>query len=224
LLTICSGAFVLAATGLLDGRRATTHWRYTDALQRRYPNIKVDPAVLYVDEGQLLTSAGSAAGLDLCLHLVRRDHGADVANQVARRLVIPPHRDGGQAQFVERPVAKRESSALSKVIDHMQRRLASHQPIAELAAMAAMSERSFMRHFKQATGTSPADWLIAARVDRARELLEGSSLSIDAIAGECGFGSAITLRHHFRRKLGVSPGAYKARFASTEPRSEPTSA
>jgi AraC family transcriptional activator FtrA len=224
LLTICSGAFVLAATGLLDGRRATTHWRYADALQRRYPRIKVDPAVLYVDEGQLLTSAGSAAGLDLCLHLVRRDHGADVANQVARRLVIPPHRDGGQAQFVERPVAKRESNALAKVIDHMHRRLASHQPIAELAAMAAMSERSFMRHFKQATGTSPADWLIAARVDRARELLEGSSLSIDAIAGECGFGSAITLRHHFRRKLGVSPGAYKARFASTDQRSEPTSA
>jgi AraC family transcriptional activator FtrA len=224
LLTICSGAFVLAATGLLDGRRATTHWRYAEALQRRYPRIEVDPAVLYVDEGQLLTSAGSAAGLDLCLHLVRRDHGADVANQVARRLVIPPHRDGGQAQFVERPVAKRESSALSKVIDHMQRRLASHQPIAELAAMAAMSERSFMRHFKQATGTSPADWLIAARVDRAREWLEGSSLPIDAIAAECGFGSAITLRHHFRRKLGVSPGAYRARFASSGRRSEPTTA
>src|SRR6185312_5704877 len=131
LLTICSGAFVLAATGLLDGRRATTHWRYADALQRRYPRIKVDPAVLYVDEGQLLTSAGSAAGLDLCLHLVRRDHGPDIANQVARRLVIPPHRDGGQAQFVERPVARREADPLSRVMDTMLRRLARPQPIAE---------------------------------------------------------------------------------------------
>jgi AraC family transcriptional activator FtrA len=213
LLSICSGAFVLAATGLLDGKRATTHWRYAEALQRKYPRIAVDPAVLYVDEGRLLTSAGSAAGLDLCLHLVRRDHGPDIANQVARRLVIPPHRDGGQAQFVERPVPRRETSTLSKVIDAMHRRLASHQPIAELAALAAMSERSFMRHFKQATGMSPADWLISARVDRARELLESSALSIDAIADECGFGSAITLRHHFRRKLGISPGAYRARFA-----------
>lgn len=213
LLSICSGSFVLAATGLLDGRRATTHWRYAAALQRMYPRITVDPAVLYVDEGQLLTSAGSAAGLDLCLHLVRRDHGPDVANQVARRLVIPPHRDGGQAQFVERPVPRREVNALSKVIDSMHRRLATHQPIAELAAMAAMSERSFMRRFKEATGMSPADWLISARVDRARELLEGSLLSVDAIAGECGFGSAITLRHHFRRKLGISPSAYKTRFA-----------
>ena len=213
LLSICSGSFVLAATGLLDGRRATTHWRYAAALQRMYPRITVDPAVLYVDEGQLLTSAGSAAGLDLCLHLVRRDHGPDVANQVARRLVIPPHRDGGQAQFVERPVLRCEVNALSKVIDSMHRRLATHQPIAELAAMAAMSERSFMRRFKEATGMSPADWLISARVDRARELLEGSLLSVDAIAGECGFGSAITLRHHFRRKLGISPSAYKTRFA-----------
>ncbi|OHC50559.1 transcriptional regulator FtrA [Rhodanobacter soli] len=213
LLSICSGSFVLAATGLLDGRRATTHWRYAAALQRMYPRITVDPAVLYVDEGQLLTSAGSAAGLDLCLHLVRRDHGPDVANQVARRLVIPPHRDGGQAQFVERPVLRCEVNALSKVIDSMHRRLATHQSIAELAAMAAMSERSFMRRFKEATGMSPADWLISARVDRARELLEGSPLSVEAIAGECGFGSAITLRHHFRRKLGISPSAYKARFA-----------
>jgi AraC family transcriptional activator FtrA len=213
LLSICSGSFVLAATGLLDGRRATTHWRYADALQRMYPRVTVDPAVLYVDEGQILTSAGSAAGLDLCLHLVRRDHGPDIANQVARRLVIPPHRDGGQAQFVERPVPRREASALSKVIDTMQRRLARRQPVAELAAMAAMSERSFMRHFRAATGMSPASWLISARVDRARELLEGSALSIDAIAAECGFGSAITLRHHFRHKLGISPGAYRERFA-----------
>jgi AraC family transcriptional activator FtrA len=213
LLSICSGAFVLAATGLLDGRRAATHWRYAERLQRKYPRVTVDPAVLYVDEGQILTSAGSAAGLDLCLHLVRRDHGPDIANQVARRLVIPPHRDGGQAQFVERPVARREADPLSRVMDTMLRRLARPQPIAELAALAAMSERSFMRHFRQATGTSPVHWLIGARVDRARELLESSKLSIHAIAGQCGFGSAITLRHHFRRKLAISPAAYRSRFA-----------
>ena len=215
LLSICSGSVVLAATGLLDGRRATTHWRYAAALQCMYPRIKIDPAVLYVDEGQILTSAGSAAGLDLCLHLVRRDHGHEVANQVARRLVIPPQRDGGQAQFVERPVHKREESALSNVIDGMQRRLASPHSIASLAAMAAMSERSFIRRFRETTGMSPGDWLVSARVDRARELLEATSLSVDTIAAECGFGSAITLRHHFRRKLGISPSAYRTRFAQT---------
>lgn len=213
LLSICSGSVVLAAAGLLDGRRATTHWRYAAALQRMYPLVTIDPAVLYVDEGQILTSAGSAAGLDLCLHLVRRDHGANVANQVARRLVIPPHRDGGQAQFVERPVHKRGGSALAKVIDMMQRQLGEPHSTASLADMAAMSERSFMRHFKETTGMSPGDWLISARVDRAREMLESTALSIDTIADECGFGSAITLRHHFRRKLGVSPSAYRVSFA-----------
>lgn len=213
LVSICSGAFVLAATGLLDGRRATTHWRYADTLRRMYPRIEVDADVLYVDEGRVMTSAGSAAGLDLCLHLVRRDYGPDVANQVARRLVIPPHRDGGQAQFVERPVPRRETGTLSKVIEAMHRQLACNQPVAELAAMAAMSERTFMRRFREATGTTPADWLASARLDRARELLEGSTLSVDSIAGECGFGSATTLRHHFRHKLGTSPTAYKARFA-----------
>lgn len=213
LLSICSGAFVLAATGLLDGRRATTHWRYADALRQRYPSVRADPDVLYIDEGQLLTSAGSAAGLDLCLHLVRRDHGADVANQVARRLVIPPHRDGGQAQFVERPIQKRERDALSPLLDIIRRRLDRPFPIAELARMASMSERTLIRRFKDATGTTPADWLTTVRVDRARELLESSSHSIDAIAEQTGLGSAITLRHHFRRKLGISPTAYRNRFA-----------
>jgi AraC family transcriptional regulator, transcriptional activator FtrA len=213
LLSICSGSFVLAATGLLDGRRATTHWQYAQALQRRFPEIEVQAEVLYVDEGQLLTSAGSAAGLDLCLHLVRRDFGPNVANQVARRLVIPPHRDGGQAQFVERPVARRERSPLSGVIDLMQNRLNRELPISMLSKHAAMSERSFMRRFKEATGMSPADWLIAARVDRARELLETSSHSIEVIAEQAGFGTAMTLRHHFRRRLGVSPRNYRARFS-----------
>jgi AraC family transcriptional activator FtrA len=213
LLSICSGSFVLAATGLLDGRRATTHWRYAETLQRRYPDIRVDADVLYVDEGQLLTSAGSAAGLDLCLHLVRRDYGPEVANLVARRLVIPPHRDGGQAQFVERPVSKRERNPLSSLLDAMQKHLDQDWSIATLARQAAMSERTLIRHFKAATGKTPADWLAVVRVDRARELLESSPASIDQIAEQTGFGTATTLRHHFRRKLGVSPTTYRGRFA-----------
>ncbi|MBT2745578.1 MULTISPECIES: transcriptional regulator FtrA [unclassified Lysobacter] len=213
LLSICSGVLVLAATGLLDGRRATTHWRYLETLRERYPRIRIDANALYVDEGRLLTSAGSAAGLDLCLHLVRRDWGPRIANHVARRLVIAPHREGGQAQYIERPVQRSERGALAPLLDDMRRRLAEPLTIAELARIAAMSERSFMRHFKQATGATPADWLIQARVERARELLETTPASIDRIAGETGFGSAITMRHHFRRKLGVSPRDYRRRFA-----------
>ena len=215
LLSICSGSFVLAATGLLDGKRATTHWRYADELQRRYPNIQVDPDVLYVDEGQILTSAGSAAGLDLCLHLVRRDYGPAVANQVARRLVIPPHREGGQAQFLERPVDQRERGSLSALLDKMTRRLGEPLRIAELARLAAMSERTFMRRFRATTGMTPADWITRMRVDRARELLEGTGLSIDHIAARTGLGTATTLRHHFRRKVGVSPLEYRRQFSQT---------
>jgi AraC family transcriptional activator FtrA len=213
LLSICSGSFVLAATGLLDGRRATTHWRYADELQRRYPQIQVDPDVLYVDDGQILTSAGSAAGLDLCLHLVRRDYGPAVANQVARRLVIPPHRDGGQAQFLERPVDELERGSLSRLMDEMRRRLAEPLRIAQLARLAAMSERTFMRRFQAATGMSPADWITRMRVDRARGLLESTALSIDLIAARTGLGTSTTLRHHFRRKVGVSPVEYRRRFS-----------
>jgi len=212
LLSICSGSFVLAATGLLDGKRATTHWRYAEALRQRYPSVDVDPGVLYIDEGQVLTSAGSAAGLDLCLHLVRRDHGPDVANQVARRLVIPPHRDGGQAQFVQRPVQKRERDAVSPLLDAMLTQIDRDFPIAELARMASMSERTLIRRFRDVTGTTPADWLISARLDLARELLEHSSHSIDAIATQAGFGTATTMRHHFRRKLATNPTAYRSRF------------
>jgi AraC family transcriptional activator FtrA len=215
LLSICSGAFVLAATGLLDGKRATTHWRYAPELRARYPRIRVDPGVLYVDEGQLLTSAGSAAGLDLCLHLVRRDFGAAIANQVARRLVIAPHRDGGQAQFLERPVDKRERGSISAVIESIRGRVNEPLRIAELARLAAMSERTFMRRFRAATGASPADWITQVRVDLARELLESTELPIDAIAARCGLGTAVTLRHHFRRKLGVRPVDYRRRFSQS---------
>lgn len=214
LMSICSGAFVLASTGLLDARRATTHWRYADELQRRHPSIHVDPGVLYVDEGQLLTSAGSAAGLDLCLHLVRRDYGPAIANHVARRLVIAPHRDGGQAQFLERPVESAARNSLSALLDTMRQRL--HEPlrIEALAQLAAMSERTFLRRFRAATGMTPADWITQARVDHARELLEHTTLSIEQIAQRTGLGAATTLRHHFRKKVGVSPLAYRRQFAS----------
>ncbi|HEX2138461.1 MAG TPA: transcriptional regulator FtrA [Woeseiaceae bacterium] len=212
LLSICSGAFVLAATGLLDGQRATTHWRYASTLQQRYPRINVDPAVLYIDNGTVMTSAGSAAGLDLCLHVVRRDFGPEIANQIARRLVIPPHRDGGQAQFVERSVQKRERSPISGVIERMQREPASGASIAELAASAAMSERTFLRRFKEATGTTPGEYLSILRLEHGRELLAISDKPIDIIALECGFGGAATLRHHFRLRIGITPTSYRNRF------------
>lgn len=213
LLSICSGSFVLAATGLLDGKCATTHWRYADELRRRYPGIKVDPDVLYVDEGQILTSAGSAAGLDLCLHLVRRDYGPVIANQVARRLVIPPHRDGGQAQFLETPVDRVEHGSLSALMESMRGQLSEPFRIADMARLVAMSERTFLRRFRATTGMTPADWMTRLRVDRARELLESTELSIDHIAERTGLGMATTLRHHFRLKVGVSPSEYRRRFS-----------
>jgi AraC family transcriptional activator FtrA len=212
LLSICSGSFVLAATGLLDGKRITTHWRHAAALQTTYPRVRVDPDVLYIDEGQVLTSAGSAAGLDLCLHLIRRDFGAKVANQVARRLVIPPHRDGGQAQFLDTPV-DRERGPFSIVLERVQRRL--HQPItiSEMARWAAMSERTFIRRFHATTGMTPGEWITQQRLGRAKELLEQSSLAMDQVATRSGLGTAMTMRHHFRRRLGLSPVEYRKRFS-----------
>lgn len=212
LMSICSGVFVLAATGLLDGRRATTHWRYAEKLSQSYPDIAVDPDVLYVDSGQILTSAGSAAGLDLCLHLVRRDFGVAMANQVARRLVIPPHRDGGQAQFVERPVSRHGRDGLSPLLDKLQRTLDKPHDIPGMASQVNMSERTFIRRFKAATGQTPAHWLFEQRLQLARELLEQSRLSVDVIAQRSGFGSVITLRRHFRERLHTSPVAYRKRF------------
>jgi AraC family transcriptional activator FtrA len=222
LLSICSGAFVLAASGLLDGKRASTHWRYADALQSRYPQIRVDADVLYVDEGGVLTSAGSAAGLDLCLHLVRKDYGSAIANHVARRLVIPPHRDGGQRQFLERPVARRAvgegedtgRDSMAALLDKIRRRLGEPWRIGGLARLAATSERTLMRRFRAATGLSPADWITRARVDRARELLESTAMPIELVAECCGLGSPTTLRHHFRKKVGVSPADYRRRFSA----------
>lgn len=212
LVSLCSGVFVLAATGLLDGRRATTHWRYLATLAERFPAIRIEPDVLYVDEGDLLTAAGSAAGIDLCLHIVRRDHGARAANQVARRLVLPPHREGGQAQFVDRPVARHAGSRLAALLDRARGRLAEPLSVPQLADEAGMSQRTFLRRFAETTGTTPGDWLVGERLAHARALLEETDLSIERVATACGFGTAATLRHHFRGRLGTGPRAYRSRF------------
>lgn len=214
LLSICSGAFVLAATGLLDGRRVATHWRYADALRQRRPAAVVDANVLYVDDGALLTSAGSASGLDLSLHLVRRDFGTAMANLVARRLVIPPHRDGSQAQYVRQPVAPPSRDAFAPVLDRMRERLAEPHPLPALAALAHTSERTFLRRFRAATGTSPAAWLTGIRLDHAKHLLESTRVPIDQVAERSGFGTATTLRHHFRRRLAISPARYRQQFGN----------
>jgi AraC family transcriptional activator FtrA len=212
LVSICSGVFVVAATGLLNGRRATTHWLYTAKLAQKYPRIRVEPDVLYVDEGDILTSAGSAAGIDLCLHIVRRDFGARIANRVARRLVVYPHREGGQAQFIERAVGNEDSPWFSELLEWAQRHIEEELPVERLAAQAGMSKRTLARHFTEATGTSPADWIISLRVSRAKELLETTSRTIEEIATDSGFGSAPTLRHHFRERVKISPLAYRSHF------------
>ena len=207
---ICGGAFVLGAAGLLAGRKATTHWQFTERFGGLHPNVCLLPDVLYVDDGEIMTSAGSAAGIDLCLHLVRRDFGPDAANRVARRLVVPPHREGGQAQLVERPVlASREGLRFGPLLDRMRSRLADRQPLARLAAEAGMGTRTFLRRFKAATGLSPTEWLTLERLAHARDLLEGTSESVERIALACGFGSGATMRHHFRSRLGMSAGAYR---------------
>jgi AraC family transcriptional activator FtrA len=210
--SICAGAFILAAAGLLDGRRATTHWAHTDELSRRHPRVQVDANVLYVDDGDVMTAAGRAAGLDLCLHIVRRDHGAEIANQVARRLVIAPHREGGQAQYISQPVPPVEGDSLAVVFDWAQRHLDRDLTISNLAAKARMSRRTFIRRFEQATGMSPGEWVVQTRVAKARELLEATRIPIEGIATETGFGSADAMRHHFRLRLGTSPANYRAAF------------
>ncbi|GAA3505553.1 helix-turn-helix domain-containing protein [Streptomyces prasinosporus] len=216
LVSICTGAFALAAAGVLDGRRATTHWKYADELAARYPTVSVDPRVLYVDEGQVLTSAGVAAGIDLCLHLVRRDLGARTANEVARTLVSAPHRDGGQAQYIKRPLAPEEPGVtLAATRTWALARLHESLTVPQLAAHAHMAPRTFARRFVAETGTTPLRWLLAARLDRARELLETTGLAVDHIADRCGLGSPSNLRLHFRRVLGTSPSAYRAAFTVT---------
>jgi len=212
LASICSGAFVLAATGLLAGRRAATHWRYAEALRRAHPSIEVDAAVLYVETQRLFTSAGSAAGIDLMLHIVRSDFGPDAANSVARRLVVPAHRSGGQAQFVERPVPKLPHSRLGPLLDRLRAEPARRWSVREMAREAAMSERSFLRRFAETTGAAPGQWLTQVRVQEARRLLESTAASVEEVARLAGFGSVATLRHHFGRETGLAPREYRARF------------
>lgn len=206
-LALCSGAFVLAAAGLLDGRRATTHWRYHARLAARHPGIRLVPDVLYVDEGSVLTAAGSAAGLDLMLHLVRRDFGAEAANRVAHRLVLPAHRAGAQVQRLLRPVPQERGSAarLAALLDEVRRTLEQPWDVARLAREAAISRRGLHRRFQEATGMSPGEWLIAERVRRAQELLQTRRLSVEDVAAAVGFGSAATLRLHCRMRLGATP-------------------
>lgn len=213
LCSICSGVFVLAASGVLDGKTVTTHWRYADKLQQRYPQLHVQPDALYIDENQIITSAGSAAGLDMLLHLVRRDHGSAVANRVAQRLVVAPHREGGQAQFVPRPMPQDESGRLAKLMDWVRRHPALPHTLRSLAEWAAMSPRTLQRQFHDATGMAPYQWLVRERVAIARELLEAPTpLPMTRVAELAGFGSEESLRRHFRRIALTSPGAYRKKF------------
>jgi transcriptional regulator GlxA family with amidase domain len=214
ILSVCTGAFILAAAGLLDGRRATTHWMYAETLAARYPEIDVDPDVLYVDDGDVMTSAGTAAGIDLCLHVVRLDFGAEIANAVARRMVVPPHREGGQAQFVEAPMSAGDpgSDRFATTLEYMLEHLDEPLSVEVMADRAAMSPRTFARRFRATTGTTPGQWLVRQRVLLAQRLLETTDDPVELIALRCGFGTAAGLRLHFRRVLDTSPLVYRRTF------------
>ncbi|WSA87463.1 DJ-1/PfpI family protein [Micromonospora sp. NBC_01796] len=219
IMSICTGAFVLAAAGLLDGRPATTHWAYAERFRRRHPSVRLDPGVLFVDDGNVLTSAGVAAGIDLCLHVIRTDHGSAVANRSARRCVVPPWRDGGQAQFIERPVPHPTDASTAATRQWAQHRL--HEPLTlrQLAGHASMSVRTFTRRFRAETGLSPARWLLQHRTDHARLLLETTDLPVDQVAQRSGFGTAAALRQQLHQSIGVPPTTYRRTFrhSSTPP-------
>ena len=210
--SICTGAFILAAAGLLDGRRATTHWAHAERLTQDYPLVDVNPNVLWVEDGTIFTSAGTAAGIDLCLHLVRLDLGSDVANAIARRMVVPPHRDGGQAQFVDAPIPRFESDSLAPLLDWAMARLDEPLTLDDLARQANVSTRTLVRRFQTTTGTTPLQWLLAQRVRRAQHLLEVTDEPIERVASLAGFGTAANLRQHFTRLVGVAPMAYRRTF------------
>jgi AraC family transcriptional activator FtrA len=212
IVSICSGVFVLAAAGLLDGRRVSAHWGDAGILSERYPGLQVDPTVLYVDDGDILTSAGRAAGLDLCVHVVRRDFGPAVANDVARRMVIPAHREGGQAQFIARPV-RGDSDPLSGLLAWARQHLTEDLSIERFAEKAGMSRRTFIRRFETATELAPGEWVLQERLAAARALLESTQMPIESVATATGFGSAEAMRHHFRLRLHTSPQRYRASFA-----------
>ncbi|WP_250288006.1 GlxA family transcriptional regulator [Streptomyces atroolivaceus] len=218
MVSICTGGYVLAAAGLLDGRPATTHWSSADHFQRLFPKIRVDPDVLFIDDGDVLTSAGVAAGIDLCLHIVRRDHGTAVANDVARRTVVPPHRDGGQAQFIRRPLPEAGLSTTTAARTWALGRLEQPILLRDMARQESMSVRTFTRRFREEVGISPGQWLAQQRVERARQLLESTDLSVDQVARDAGFGTATSLRQHVQAALGVSPTVYRRTFRSASTR------
>nr|MDQ2708923.1 helix-turn-helix domain-containing protein [Actinomycetota bacterium] len=215
LLSVCTGAFVLGAAGLLDGRRCTTHWKYAAELARRHPTARVHPDALYITDGNILTSAGTAAGIDLGLHIVRREHGSEVANKVARRMVVPPHRDGGQAQYIEAPMPRTDTApTLEPLLEWLVAHLDQPVTVEQLAAREYMAVRTFARRFLAETGVSPHEWITAQRVLLARRLLEETELGMDAVAAGAGFGTAAVLRHHFGRRVGASPSDYRRRFTA----------
>ncbi|TFV60022.1 helix-turn-helix domain-containing protein [Mycobacterium sp. PS03-16] len=216
ILSVCSGAFVLGAAGLLDGRPCTTHWMHAEELARMYPTARVDRNVLFVDDGNLITSAGTAAGIDACLHLVRRELGSEVTNTIARRMVVPPQRDGGQRQYIEQPIPVRCSERFAPQLDWIMANLEKPHTVTTLARRANMSARTFARRFVEETGTTPMQWVTDQRVLYARRMLEESDLDIDRIAERSGFGTATLLRHHFRRVIGVTPSDYRRRFCCTD--------
>jgi len=213
-MSVCTGAFALGAAGLLDDRRCTTHWRHTDQLAAEFPAAKVDPDVLYVADDNILTSAGTAASVDAGLHLIRQEHGSEVATMIARRMVVPPHRDGGQAQFIETPVMPIECETLQPVLARVLETLDEPHTVDTMAEMAHMAPRTFARRFRSETGATPHDWLTGQRLLFARRLLEESDLGVDSIAVRAGFGSAATLRHHFAQRLSTTPHAYRGTFRS----------
>ncbi|WP_329334902.1 helix-turn-helix domain-containing protein [Streptomyces sp. NBC_00663] len=215
-LSVCSGVFVLGAAGLLDGRRCSVHWKQAGELALRYPRAVIEPDVLYVDEDPVITSAGTAAGIDACLHIVRKEQGPEVANKIARRMVVPPHRDGGQAQYIERPLPKDRCDTVGEVLVWMERHLDEEVTVEQLAERAHMSPRTFARRFQQETGTTPYRWILRQRVLLAQRLLEGTDETVDAVAGRTGFGTAAALRHQFVRALGTTPNAYRRTFRGPE--------
>jgi transcriptional regulator GlxA family with amidase domain len=212
IMSICTGAYVLAAAGLLDGRPATTHWAHARLFQQLYPQVRLEPDVLFVDDGDVLTSAGVAAGIDLCLHVIRRDHGSEVANHAARSSVVPPWRDGGQSQYIERPLPETSGAGTASTRAWMLQRLAEPLTLDAAAAQAGMSVRTFTRRFRDETGTSPLDWLLQQRIERARHLLESTDLPIDSVAEQSGLSTAASLRKHLRLRLGTTPAAYRRTF------------
>ncbi len=213
IVSICAGSFVLGEAGLLNGKRATAHWNSTEILAERFPQVQVEHGMIYVDEGSIITSAGGAAGVDLCLHLIRRDYGIDVANRTARRMVTPPLREGSQAQLIQQPVPQPRNKSLAPLLDDLRNNLTTPLVIEQLARQVGMSRRTFIRRFHDATGTSPGEWLLGIRLEKACAMLENNGLSIDQVAEQAGFGSPEALRHHFRQRFNTTPTKWRKAFS-----------